>query len=86
MNLIDIFPLIFPYGWGGPDQKRGTKVSKSGVSRHYCLVALPQMQQPQFLLVLCSMWQRLESFTKCIISCKSNFKSSTLADKLSLLP
>ena len=31
------------------------------------------------------MWQRLESFNKCIINCKSNFKSSTLADHLSIL-
>ena len=29
------------------------------------------------------MWQRMEAFTKCIINCKSNFKSSTLAEKLS---
>ena len=43
------------------------------------------MQQPQFLLVLCTMWQKMESFTKCVISCRSNFKSSTLADELSLL-
>ena len=43
------------------------------------------MQQSQFLLVLCSMWQRLESFNKCVINCKSSFKSSTLADHLSLL-
>ena len=31
------------------------------------------------------MWQRIESFKKCIISCKSSFKSSTLADSLSEL-
>ena len=43
------------------------------------------MQQSQFLLALCSMWQRMESFTKCIINCKSNFKSSTVADCLSTL-
>ena len=85
VNLIDLFPLIFPYGWGGPDEKHATKVSKSAVLRHYCRISLPQMQQPQFLLVLCSMWQRMESFTKCTISCRSNFKSSTLADELSLL-
>ena len=67
------------------DEKRGIKIGKSALLRHYCRIALPQMQQSQFLLVLCSMWQRLESFTKRIISCKSNFKSSTLADELSLL-
>ena len=26
VDLIDLFPLIFPYGWGGPDAKRSTKV------------------------------------------------------------
>ena len=31
------------------------------------------------------MWQRMESFRKCIISCKSSFKSSTLTDALSEL-
>ena len=31
------------------------------------------------------MWQRIESFQKCIISCRSSIKSSTLADELSLL-
>ena len=41
------------------------------------------MQQSQFLLVICSTWQRMEAFTKCIINCKSSFKSSTLAEKLS---
>ena len=53
--------------------------------RHYCRLSLPQMHQPQFLLVLCSMWQRMKSFTKCIINCKSSFKSSILADYLSVL-
>ena len=69
VNLIDLFSLIFPYGWGDPDAKRATKVSKSGVLRYYCLISLSQMQQSQFLLVLCTMWQRMESFTKCMISC-----------------
>ena len=85
VNLVDIFPLIFPYGSGGPDEKRTTTVSKSAALRHYVRIALPQMQQPQFLLVLCSMWQRMESFTKCIINCRSKFKDSTLADSLSQL-
>ena len=36
LDLIDLFPLIFPYGWGGPSEKRATKVAKSAVLRHYC--------------------------------------------------
>ena len=31
------------------------------------------------------MWQRLESFNTCVINCKSSFRSSTLADHLSVL-
>ena len=85
LNLVDISPLIFQYGLCGPDEKRTTKVSRSAALCHYCRIALPQMQQPQFLLILCSMWQRIESFTKCIIHCRSNFKNSTLADSLSQL-
>ena len=85
VDLIDLFPLIFPFGWGGPNTLRSTNISKSTVLRHYRRIALPQMQQPQFLLVLCTMWQRIESFQKCIISCRSSIKSSTLADELSLL-
>ena len=65
VKLIEMFPLNFPFGWGGPEEKRCTKVSHIEVLRHYSRIALPQMQQSQFLLVLCSMYQRLESFTKC---------------------
>ena len=85
VNLINLFPLMFPHGWGDPDDKRATKVSKSASFCHYCCISLPQIQQPQFLLVLCSMWQRIEYFIKCIISCRSHFKSSTLADELSMI-
>ena len=85
IDPIDLFPLNFPFGWGGPEEKRATKISKSAVLQHYYKIYLPQMQQSQFLLVLCSMWQKMESFTKCIINCKSNFKSSTVAECLSTL-
>ena len=85
IDLVDLFPLIFPFGWGGPDEKRSTRISKSAVLRHYTRIALPQLHQPQFLLVVCSMWQKMESFTKCIINCKSSFKQSTVADCLSTL-
>ena len=43
VNLIDIFPLIFPYGWDGPDVKRATKVFKSGILCHCCRISLRQM-------------------------------------------
>ena len=36
INLMEMFPLVFPYGWGGPDERRLTKVGKSAILRHYC--------------------------------------------------
>ena len=80
---VDLSHLIFSYGMGGPDETRPTLVSPTSVLCHYPCIALLHMQQLQFLLVLCSMWQKMESFNKCIISCRSSFKSSKLADSLS---
>ena len=37
LNLVDISRLIFPYGSGGPDKKRTTKVSQTAAPRHYCV-------------------------------------------------
>ena len=59
IKLIDLFPLIFPYGRGGPEERRAIRVSKAAVLQHYSRIALPQMQTSHFLLVLCSMWQRM---------------------------
>ena len=43
------------------------------------------MQQSQFLLVVCSMWQRMQSFNKCLLSCRSTLNSSNFSDALSQL-
>ena len=45
IDLVEFFPLIFPYGLGGPDEKRGVSVGKSSILCHYCRISLPQMQQ-----------------------------------------
>ena len=62
---------------------RHTKVAESEILRHYSCIALPQMQDSKFLLVLCSMYQRISSFQKCIITCKSSINGSPFADALS---
>ena len=41
ISLIDLFPLNFPFGWGGPEERRATKISKSAVLQHYCMISLP---------------------------------------------
>ena len=85
IKLIELFPLNFPYGWGGPDERRLTHVSEQEVLCHYIQIALPQMQQSQFLLVVCSMYQRLLSFRKSFVMCKSNLDNSTLGEHLASL-
>ena len=43
IKLIDLFPLHFPYGWGGPDERRNTGVSQIEILQHYRRIALLQM-------------------------------------------
>ena len=43
VNLTDIFPIGLPYGFGGPDETRATRLSRSAVLRHYSHIALPQI-------------------------------------------
>ena len=85
IKLIELFPINFPFGWGGPDERRATKVSEQEVLRHYSQIALPQMQQAQFLLVLCSMYQRLLSFRQSYVMCRSNLSSSSLGEHIASL-
>ena len=44
-KLIDLFPSHFPYGWGGPNERRKSRVSQIEILQHYCRIALPQMQE-----------------------------------------
>ena len=43
------------------------------------------MQQSQFLLVVCSMYQRLLSFRKSYVLCRSKMNATTLGDHLAVL-
>ena len=88
VKLEDIFPIQFPFGLGSinhNNQKRPTSVSKADILKHYSQLSLPQFQKADFLLVTCAMYQRLETFKNCIISCKSNKNGQTLSDELSKL-
>ena len=85
IDLTELFHLNFPFGWGGPDERRVTRVSEHEVLRHYSRIALPQMQQSQFLLVLCSIYQRLLSFKKSFLICNSKLNTRTLGDQLAML-
>lgn len=54
IDLIDLFPLKFPYRRGGPNIRRATHVSDCKRMWHYSCIILPCMQESRFLLELCS--------------------------------
>ena len=83
IKLEQLFATKFPFGRGGLNEKRATKVSKSECLRHYIRIALPNFQAADFLLVICSLYQRLQSFQRCILSCNSLHDPKTLGEKLS---
>ena len=53
--------------------------------KHYMRLALPQMHRPIFVLLVCSMYQRLKSFSTAFVRCKSSFHGQTLAEHVSKL-
>jgi hypothetical protein len=48
--LVDSFPLQFPYGLGGPREKRVTKVEYHECLEHYLGVANSNFMRPDFIL------------------------------------
>ena len=75
----------FLYGWGGPGERRNTQVSESETLRHYICISLPQIKESQLLLVLCSMYQKIESVSRCIITYESSMTPSSFGESLSQL-
>ena len=85
LKLEEVFATKFPFGRGGLDEKRDTKVSKESCLKHYSRIALPNFQTADFLLVVCSLYQRMLSFRNCIISCRSPLSSKNLGERLSVV-
>ena len=58
LDLVDSFPIQFPYGFGGPLQQRRTKVSVRECLQHYTELSLDQFKKGDFLLVC---WNLVEN-------------------------
>ena len=71
VNIEDMFPLQFPFGYGGLFDKRPTQISLLERMKHYLRLSLNQFQRPDFLLVLMGMYHREKSFQKAIMICKA---------------
>ena len=87
VHLEDVFPIQFPFGLGGPNPgvKRKVPVSEEACLRHYMRLSLKQFMKPDFILVCYHLLTRCASYTTGLIKCKSDYKGSPLADKISQL-
>lgn len=47
------------------------KSFKAEIFKHYVILSLPQFHHAEFLLIVCKLYQKMESFTNSIITCRS---------------
>ena len=74
LSLPDVFPLHFPFGFGGVrDRLRQAKVSDIKCLRHYLRLSLPQVQNGDIILIIAHMVLRLLSFQTASIRCLAKF-------------
>lgn len=83
--LQDLMVVQFPFGRGGPKDTRPTHVSMEAALSHYLRLSLSQFMRGDFILVVCHMMTRLQSFASGIVKAKSTFKGVNLAERVSTL-
>jgi hypothetical protein len=85
--IENMFPLVFPYGIGGFEMKKGrrNKLSIESLIDHYFHLSLPQFHRPDFILVLFSMLMRRRAFSSGVIKCKTKERGETLGTLFSKL-
>ena len=87
IDLVDAFPIQFPFGLGGPNGpiERKVPVSVEVCLEHYMRLSLNQFMRPDFILVCYHIWCRNASYKTGLIKCKSEFQGRALAEKISQL-
>jgi hypothetical protein len=85
LDLSKIFPVQFPFGVGSPLCSRMNKISHEECLRHYLQLSLPQFHQPDFVLVVSHMLNRIHSFRYASLRCRANAGDERLAEKISSL-
>ncbi len=81
-KIQDIFPVSFPFGTGGMNEKRKNGVSQLECLKHYMRLSLPQTHRPDFILVVCSIYHCIKSFTSGFIMYQSMLQGKTLAEQV----
>jgi hypothetical protein len=70
MKLENVFPTAFPFGSGGPTQKRRSQISSEEKIRHYLRLSLPQFMESEFVLVANFLLGRILSYRTAIMKCR----------------
>ena len=69
LDVVNNFPIQFPYGFGGPSQQRRTKTSANECLRHYAELSLDQFKKGDFLLVC---WNLIADLSTQRLKCSSS--------------
>ena len=85
LTLPSVFPLHFPFGSGGIEEFRRTKVSVEEYLKHYLKISCPQFQKADIILVIGHMFFRKKSFETSYLKCmsKSNISGLSTGERLS---
>ena len=63
-------PIQFPFGTGGPNLKRRTKISDEVLLRHYLRLSLSQFMRSEFVLLANHMLNRVLSYKSALLKCR----------------
>jgi hypothetical protein len=83
--LVDSFPLQFPYGMGGPFQKRDTPVSYLDCLEYYLRVANKHFMRSDFILIIHSLWEKEKAIRSASMRCGSKQDDVSLASRFAVL-
>jgi hypothetical protein len=83
--LVDSFPLQFPYGLGGPREKRVTKVEYHECLEYYLRVANSNFMRPDFILLIHSLWEKERAMKSANFRCRTKMNDESIASKIALI-
>lgn len=82
LRVEDVLPFAFPFGIGGPGGPRRTRISKEACLQRYFRLSMKQFMRGDTILVLGHMYNRLLTYNKGIMICRSNLDGVTLGETL----
>ena len=85
VDLEAVIPFAFPYGMGGPNQKRPCNISKRQIIKRYTRLAMPQFMTAETILILHHIFSRQISFDTGIMTCRNRHGSRDFVRQINSL-